>query len=119
VKTARLLNLNVPNFVATFGGEGISYSITNTPAELDAAMRDMAEALKLLILLAETEKKLQLMAYEIDTTRRRVNALEHVLIPDLRDTMKYIKMKLEELERGNLTRLMKVKDMIAAKYAAQ
>ena len=120
VRTLRLLSLNVPNFFATFAGEGISYSIMNTPIELDAVMKDMTEALKLLILLAETEKKLQLLAYEIDSTRRRVNALEYILIPNLSETMKYIKMKLEELERGNLTRLMKVKnDIIAAKYAAQ
>ena len=75
----------------------------------------MEEALKLLIVLAETEKKLSLLAREIDVTRRRVNALEYVMIPDLFETISFIRMKLEELERENLTRLMKVKDIIAQK----
>jgi len=115
VKSARLLNLRVPRFEVSFEGDGISYSIAQTPAELDGAMEDMSESLKLLVVLAETEKKLELLAREIDTTRRRVNALEYVMIPDLIDTVRYIRMKLEELERGNLTRLMKVKDIIAEK----
>lgn len=117
VKTERLLNLRVPSFDVTFSGAGISYSLFCTPTELDTVMKDMSDALALLIKLAETEKKLELLAQEIDTTRRRVNALEYVMIPDLRDTIRFIKMKLEELERGNLTRLMKVKDIIAEKYA--
>ena len=117
VKSERLLNLRVPDFKMSFEGEGISYSLANTPAQLDVVMKDMAEALKLLVSLAATEKKLELLANEIDTTRRRVNALEYIMIPDLKDTIRYIRMKLEELERGNLTRLMKVKDIIAAKYA--
>ena len=62
--------------------------------------------------LAESEKSAQLLAAEIEKTRRRVNALEHVMIPDLQATIKYITMKLDESERSNLTRLMKVKDMM-------
>ena len=115
VKTTRLLNLRVPKFEVQFSGEGISYSLARTPSAVDEAMKEMAEALKLLVSLAETEKKLELLAKEIDTTRRRVNALEYIMIPDLMDTIRYIRMKLEELERGNLTRLMKVKDIIAEK----
>ena len=117
ISSARLLNLKVPSFDVKFEGEGLSYSLINTPIELDAAMKDMEEALKLLIKLAETEKKLGLLAQEIDTTRRRVNALEYIMIPDFKDTIRFIRMKLEELERGNLTRLMKVKEIIAAKNA--
>ena len=66
----------------------------------------------LMLRLAETEKTCQLLASEIEKTRRRVNALEHVMIPDYEDTIKYITMKLEEAERSNITRLLKIKDMM-------
>ena len=66
----------------------------------------------LMLRLAETEKSCQLMASEIEKTRRRVNALEHVMIPQYEETIKYIKMKLDENERSTTTRLMKVKDMM-------
>ncbi len=64
---------------------------------------------------ASKEKTLELLANEIESTRRRVNALEHILIPNLLETIRYISMKLEELERGNITRLMKVKDIVRAR----
>ena len=66
-----------------------------------------------MIRLAEIEKTCDLLANEIEKTRRRVNALEHVMIPQLKETIKFITMKLDENERANLTRLMKVKEMIA------
>jgi len=68
--------------------------------------------------LAEVEKSCQLMADEIEKTRRRVNALEYMTIPQLQETIKYIKMKLDENERGALSRLMKVKDMMEKAQAA-
>ena len=64
--------------------------------------------------LAEKEKAAQLLADEIERTRRRVNALEHIMIPNYEDTIKYITMKLDEQERSNTTRLMKIKDMMVA-----
>ena len=69
--------------------------------------------------LAEVEKACQLMASEIEKTRRRVNALEHVIIPEAQANIKYITMKLDENERGSLTRLMKVKEMIAERQTAE
>lgn len=115
VSRKKILNLRVPHFEVEFSGNPVSYSLVFTPAYLDAVMRKLTEVLKLLLQLAEVEKKMQLLANEIDTTRRRVNALEYIMIPDLTETIRYIRMKLEELDRGNLTRLMKVKDMLEEK----
>jgi V/A-type H+-transporting ATPase subunit D len=88
------------------------YGLANTSADLDSAVKEMTELIPQMLSLAEKEKAAQLLAAEIEKTRRRVNALEYVLIPQLSDTIKYITMKLDENERGNLTRLMKVKDMM-------
>jgi V/A-type H+-transporting ATPase subunit D len=98
------------------------YGFATTSGELDGAIATLSEVLPYMLELAQMEKSSQLMAEEIEKTRRRVNALEYVLIPQLTDTIKYITMKLEENERGNLTRLMKVKDMMleeAHKYKAK
>lgn len=115
VSRERMLNLRVPHFDVEFSGNPVAYSLALTPAHLDTIMRILTETLKLLLQLAGVEKKMQLLANEIDTTRRRVNALEYIMIPDLTETIRYIRMKLEELDRGNLTRLMKVKDMLEKK----
>lgn len=91
-----------------------AYGYAFTSTELDDAIRSLADILPQMLRLAEVEKSCQLIASEIEKTRRRVNALEYVLIPQYRETIKYIKMKLDENERGTITRLMKVKDMILA-----
>jgi V/A-type H+-transporting ATPase subunit D len=88
------------------------YGFAQTSGELDEAIKKLYDILPSLLELAEVEKACQLMADEIEKTRRRVNALEYVMIPQLEETIKYITMKLDENERGNLTRLMKVKSMI-------
>ena len=88
------------------------YGFVNTSAELDIAIDKYSIVSGKLITLSALEKSVQLMADEIEKTRRRVNALEYVLIPRLQETIKYITMKLEENERGNISRLMKVKDMM-------
>ena len=88
------------------------YGFAFTSSELDGAVRYLSDILPELIRLAELEKSCQLMAAEIEKTRRRVNALEHVMIPQYEETIRYITMKLDENERGNTTRIMKVKDMV-------
>ena len=88
------------------------YGYANTSAELDMAISDLSTAFPLMLELASKEKEAQMLAAELERTRRRVNALEYVKIPQLEMTIKYIVMKLDENERGNTTRLMKVKDMM-------
>lgn len=88
------------------------YGFANTSAELDNAIENLSNIFPELLKLAAVEKEVQLLAAEIEKTRRRVNALEYVMIPQFEETIKYIQMKLDENERGNQTRLMKVKDMM-------
>ena len=89
-----------------------SYGFVATSGELDDSVAAVKNVLPHLLELAQIEKSAQMIAEEIERTRRRVNALEYVQIPDLEETIKYIKMKLDENERGNQTRLMKIKDMM-------
>ncbi|MDD3217683.1 MAG: V-type ATP synthase subunit D [Lachnospiraceae bacterium] len=97
-----------------------SYGFAFTSSDLDGAVKSLADILPDMMELAECEKACQLMASEIEKTRRRVNALEHVIIPETRESIKYITMKLDENERSTQIRLMKVKDMMleeAHKYS--
>ena len=89
-----------------------SYGTAFTSVDLDGAINALSEIFPKMIRLAEIEKACQLMADEIEKTRRRVNALEHIMIPDYQETIKYITMKLSENERSTTTSLMKVKDMV-------
>ena len=89
-----------------------SYGFAYTSGDLDDAVKSLADILPDMLKLAETEKACQLMAAEIEKTRRRVNALEHVIIPQAQEHIKYITMKLDENERSTQIRLMKVKDMM-------
>ena len=89
-----------------------SYGFAFTSADLDDAVKSLADVFPELIRLAEIEKSCQLMADEIEKTRRRVNALEHVMIPETQEQIRYITRKLDENERSTQTRLMKVKDMM-------
>lgn len=90
------------------------YGFFNTTDELDRSITTLFGILPKMLKLSEVEKTCNLMTEEIEKTRRRVNALEYMTIPQLQETIKYIKMKLDENERGNITRLMKVKSMIEA-----
>ncbi len=93
-------------------GDIYSYGFAYTSGELDSAVRELSGLLPDMLRLAETEKACQLLAAEIEKTRRRVNALEHVMIPDAREKIRYISMKLDENERSTQIRLMKVKDLM-------
>ena len=114
-----IMSVNVPvfDFQKESGRESTiyPYGFAFTSGELDSAMKSFSDAMEPLLRLAESEKTAQLLAQEIESTRRRVNALENVMIPNYQETIKYIAMKLEENERASTTRLMKVKDMIAKK----
>lgn len=97
-----------------------SYGFAYTSSDLDDAVKSLADIFPDMLRLSEIEKACQLMASEIEKTRRRVNALEHVIIPETRQNIKYITMKLDENERSTQIRLMKVKDMMleeAHKYS--
>lgn len=89
-----------------------SYGFAMTSMDLDRAVKALSDIMPLMLRLAEVEKSCQLMSAEIEKTRRRVNALEHVMIPRYEETIKYITMKLDENERSSTTRLMKVKSMM-------
>ncbi len=91
------------------------YGYANTSVSIDFALEKLKSLLEELIHLAEIEKSFQLLADEIEKTRRRVNALEYKTIPDLTDTIRFIRMKLEEDDRATTTRLIKVKSLILNK----
>ncbi len=107
-----LLNLRVPSYELRIEGDYFSYGLFTTSMELDGSLKRYRELIPEMVELAEKGKRLEMLSYEIERTRRRVNALEHILIPNILETISYISMKLEELERSNLTRLMKIKDIV-------
>lgn len=119
VTKRNIMSVNVPvmEFIKDTreGATIYPYGFATTTGELDGAIKKLYDIMPHLLELAEVEKSCQLMADEIEKTRRRVNALEYVMIPQLQETIKFIKMKLDENERGNLTRLMKVKSMMEEK----
>ena len=116
VEYKNIMSVTVPVFHlrvhAEGGSDSYNYGMAFTSGELDSSLRELNDILEDLIRLAELEKTAQLLAEEIERTRRRVNALEYILMPQYLETIKTIKMKLDENERGNTTRLMKVKDMM-------
>ena len=91
------------------------YGFAQTSGELDDALLTLSRVFKDMLELAQVEKTMQLMAQEIEKTRRRVNALEYVMIPECQENIKYITLKLEENDRSSKVRLMKVKDMVLEK----
>lgn len=115
-KTKNVMSVEVPEFDfdqrTNETSDVYPYGYATTSGELDKSIEKLTELFPKLLELAAMEKEAMLLADEIEKTRRRVNALEYVKIPNYQETIKYIKMKLDEDERGNQTRLMKVKDMM-------
>lgn len=116
VQSKSIMNTEVPVFNTMFSEEtdvdDFSYGFMSTTSELDASLGHLDSILPLMLQLAEVEKTCQLIGKEIESTKRRVNALEYLTIPNLTDTIQYIENTLDENERGNLTRLMKVIDIL-------
>ena len=100
-------------------GDIFPYGFAATSGELDGAVAALGEVFQSMLKLAQTEKAAQLMAEEIEKTRRRVNALEYVVIPETQENIRYITMKLDENDRSTTTRLMKVKDMLLEQAMAE
>ena len=116
IRQRNIMSVNIPVFVTKTRtadeNDMYPYGLAFTSSDLDLAVKSLADILSDMLKLAETEKACQLMADEIEKTRRRVNALEHVTIPDAKRDIRYITMKLDENERGAQVRLMKVKDLM-------
>lgn len=111
-ETKNVMSVNIPQFKYKEEGGFLSYSLGTTASDLDESLEAFNKALEDMIKLAEIEHSAKLLAEEIEKTRRRVNALEYVFIPQIQETTKYIEAKLNEQERGNIVTLMKVKDII-------
>ena len=118
VGSHNMMSVNVPTYPFHTRNENpadiFPYGFAQTSGELDAALECLSQVFQDMLELAEVEKTMHLLAQDIEKSRRRVNALEYVMIPGLQQNIRYISMKLDENERGNITRLMKVKDMILA-----
>ncbi|MGN0658668.1 MAG: V-type ATP synthase subunit D [Emergencia sp.] len=123
VGNKNIMSVNVPVFSFKTTAEDptniFPYGFARTTGELDNSISALADLFPKLLDLAAKEKETALLAAELEKTRRRVNALEYVMIPKLEATIRYIQMKLDENERGNQTRLMKVKDMMLAESIEQ
>lgn len=112
VSQRQIMNVRIPVLEPVVQGEIRCYGYASTSGDLDIALKFLEGVLGQSLKLAEAEKTMQLLADEIEKTRRRVNALEYTLIPNLVETIRYIVMKLSEMERSNLSRLMRIKDII-------
>ncbi len=109
-----IMSVNVPTLKIKSKKENLnlSYSLLSSTAQLDSAVMSFADLLPELLELAQIEKTCDMLSNEMEKTRRRVNALEHVMIPQMKKNIKYISMKLDDNDRSTITRLMKVKEMV-------
>jgi V/A-type H+-transporting ATPase subunit D len=113
VTTRNVMSVMVPQYEVHQEGSTFNYGMATTPASLDVALEDFSKIIPRLLQLAADEKAVALMSTEIERTRRRVNALEHVMIPNYTETIKYISMKLDEQARSTTSQLMKIKDIVS------
>ena len=114
VSFKNIMSVNVPLYKFKCEGKYYSYGLVDTAAELDGALKKFHGILPLMLKVAELDKAITLLANEIEKTRRRVNALEYVIIPDLEETITFITMKLDEMARSTNSAIMRIKDMIRA-----
>ena len=114
VEFTRIMNVKIPHLTKEMSGEIICYGFATTSGEMDVALLALERAFDDLIQLAEKEKQARLLARELQMTRRRVNVLEYVVIPELHETIRFIYDKLAEAARDNTSRLMKIADIIRA-----
>jgi len=117
VETKSVMSVKIPLFTIRKEGTIKSYGYAGTNALFDEAVEALETVFEVLVHLAQIEKQAEAMAIELETTRRRVNALEHKMIPDLEDTVKYIRLKLDEAERSAIIGTMKIKAQIEAQEA--
>lgn len=116
VGSKSVMNIHIPTVkYETQKAIDLTYGFAFTPSELDQAIIDLSHLLPKMIELAQLDKSCDMLAKEIEKTRRRVNAIEFIMIPDMIDSIRYIQMKLEDNERSNIIRLMKSKEIILAK----
>jgi len=118
VKTKNVMSVKIPEFDAKFSGNALNFGLTGISANLPAAIKKLQKVFPTLLKLAGIEKAVEELAKEIETTRRRVNALEYRMIPDLNDTVKFIALKLDEANRDAVVSVMRVKAMIKANERA-
>ena len=119
IKTKTVMSVKIPVFGVETSGSPLQCGLVQTRGELDVALKIFFECFQKLIKLAEIEKSAENLAVEIEKTRRRVNALEHHLIPQIRQDLKFVRMKLAESERSAIVQLMAIKNMIEQKEAAK
>lgn len=115
VNTKNVMSVRIPEFDVDFSGTALTYSSVGTSGNLDLSIQKFQTIFPLLLKLAAIEKAAEALADEIEKTRRRVNALEYTMIPNLKETIRYIKMKLEEQSRDALVSVMRIKSMIEEK----
>jgi V/A-type H+-transporting ATPase subunit D len=114
-KKERIFNLSIPQFEIQ-EIQLSDYDFLNTESELDVGIRKIQEILEDLLEMSRLWKAVELLSHEIEVTRRRVNALEHILIPNIRETIRYISSRLEEMERSYQVQLMRVKEIVRKHY---